>query len=349
MLPTQQPVLRRFWYPVMPTGRLDAGPQPFTLLGEAIVVWRKPDGGLAAIADRCCHRTAKLSLGYLEGGNIVCGYHGWTFDGTGKCVRIPQRENPENTGRIAVDGYKAVERYGHVWVALGEPLCALPQIPEAEEAGFRRIDQFYEEWAIGALRLMENSFDVAHPAFVHRSTFGDTSRPLPPVMPTVVEGPWGFDYFVESEVSVRGSDAADTLKVAEGTTTRRRTNSWYMPFVRRLGITYPNGLRHTIVTAATPMTDDRTMLVQFCFRNDTEEMASTEQVIAFDRKIIEEDRRILEGCSYDVPLAVVDGEEFHMPSDRPGLAMRRKLRELLEAHGEQETRATPSPAPIAAE
>jgi phenylpropionate dioxygenase-like ring-hydroxylating dioxygenase large terminal subunit len=343
MLPTRQKVLRRFWYPVLRASHLDAGPQPFTLLGEAIVVWRKPDGTPAAIADRCCHRTAKLSLGYLDpGGNIVCGYHGWTFDGTGKCVRIPQRENPEATGRIAVEGYRAVERYGHIWVALDEPLCDLPRIPEAEEPGFRRIDQFHEEWAIGALRLMENSFDVAHPAFVHRSTFGDTSRPLPPTMPTVVEGEWGFDYFVESEVSVRGSEAANTLKVAEGTTTRRRTNTWYMPFVRRLGISYPSGLRHTIVTAATPIADDRTMLVQFCFRNDTEEMVSTEQVIAFDRKIVDEDRLVLEGCAYDVPLAVVDGEEFHMPSDRPGLVMRRKLLDLLEAHGEREQRAHPT-------
>jgi phenylpropionate dioxygenase-like ring-hydroxylating dioxygenase large terminal subunit len=348
MLPTRQKVLRRFWYPILRASHLDAGPQPFTLLGEAIVVWRKPNGTPAAIADRCCHRTAKLSLGYLDpGGNIVCGYHGWTFDCTGKCVRIPQRENPEATGRIAVEGYRAVERYGHIWVALDEPLCDLPRIPEAEESGFRRVDQFHEEWAIGALRLMENSFDVAHPAFVHRSTFGDASRPLPPTMPTVVEGDWGFDYFVESEVSVRGSEAADTLKVAEGTTTRRRTNTWYMPFVRRLGISYPNGLRHTIVTAATPIADDRTMLVQFCFRNDTEEMVSSEQVIAFDRKIVDEDRLVLEGCAYDVPLAVVDGEEFHMPSDRPGLVMRRKLLDLLAAHGEREQRA--NPASVAAE
>jgi len=342
MLPTRQKVLRRFWYPVLRAGDLDKGPQPFTLLGEAIVVWRRPDGTPAAIADRCCHRTAKLSLGTLDpGGNIVCGYHGWTFDGTGKCVRIPQRENPQATGRVAVEGFRAAERYGHIWVALDEPLCDLPRIPEAEEPGFRRVDQFHEEWAIGALRLMENSFDVAHPAFVHRSTFGDISRPLPPTLPIVVENDWGFDYFVESDVAVRGAEAADTLKVAEGTTTRRRTNTWYMPFVRRLGIAYPNGLRHTIVTAATPIADDRTMLVQFCFRNDTEETVSSEQVIAFDRKIIDEDRRILEGCAWDVPLAVVDGEEFHMPSDRPGLAMRRKLLALLEAHGEREQRAAP--------
>jgi phenylpropionate dioxygenase-like ring-hydroxylating dioxygenase large terminal subunit len=339
MLPTRQPILRRFWYPVLRAAHLEKGPQPFRLLGEDIVVWRKPDGTLAAIADRCPHRSAKLSLGYLdETGNIVCGYHGWTFDCSGKCVRIPQRENPTATGKIAVDGYRVEERYGHIWVAMGEPLTPLPEIPEAKEPGFRRVDQFYEEWKIGALRLMENSFDIAHPAFVHRGTFGSTSRPLPAEMPKVTEHASGFDYYVESEVDVRGDDSADALKIAQGTTTRRRTNTWYMPFARRLGITYPNGLRHTIVTAATPIEDGRTMVIQFCFRNDTEAEVSTEQVIAFDRKIVDEDKVILEGCSYDVPLSVVDGEEFHMPSDKPGLVMRRRLRELLEAHGEVEIR-----------
>lgn len=41
MLVTQQPVLRRFWYAIMPMHQLDAGPQPFTLLGEKIVLWKK--------------------------------------------------------------------------------------------------------------------------------------------------------------------------------------------------------------------------------------------------------------------------------------------------------------------
>lgn len=38
MLVTQQAVLRRFWYALMPMSQLDAGPQPFTLLGEDLVL-----------------------------------------------------------------------------------------------------------------------------------------------------------------------------------------------------------------------------------------------------------------------------------------------------------------------
>lgn len=40
MLVTQQPVLRRFWYPVVPIAELSSkAPQPFQLLGQKIVLW----------------------------------------------------------------------------------------------------------------------------------------------------------------------------------------------------------------------------------------------------------------------------------------------------------------------
>src|ERR1700730_12582629 len=89
MLSTKQPVLRRFWYAVMPVDQLKDGPRPFTLLGEPIVLFLDAEGEPAALEDRCCHRTATLSKGSCRNGNIVCGYHGWEYDRTGKLVNIP--------------------------------------------------------------------------------------------------------------------------------------------------------------------------------------------------------------------------------------------------------------------
>ena len=57
-----------------------------------------------------------------------------------------------------------------------------------------------------------------------------------------------------------------------------------------------------------------------------------------DRAITFEDKAILESCEFDVPLAIVDDEELHMLSDRPGLVMRRKLSQLLKDYGETEQR-----------
>ncbi|MFY7781206.1 MAG: Rieske 2Fe-2S domain-containing protein, partial [Tagaea sp.] len=72
MLVTQQKVLRRFWYPVLPMEKLGEAPVPFTLLGQAIVIWKDETGAPAAAIDRCCHRTAKLSKGFCTGGRIAC-------------------------------------------------------------------------------------------------------------------------------------------------------------------------------------------------------------------------------------------------------------------------------------
>jgi hypothetical protein len=45
---------------------------------------------------------------------------------------------------------------------------------------------------------------------------------------------------------------------------------------------------------------------------------------------------ILAACDDDVPLSMTG--ELHMPTDRPGLEMRRLLAKLLTDHGEAEVR-----------
>ena len=90
MFNTRQPVLRNFWYAAVPVAQLDEGPKPFRILGQDIVLFLDATGEPAALEDRCCHRTAKLSKGWVRNGHIVCGYHGWEYDGSGKLVNIPQ-------------------------------------------------------------------------------------------------------------------------------------------------------------------------------------------------------------------------------------------------------------------
>ncbi|WPB56135.1 aromatic ring-hydroxylating dioxygenase subunit alpha [Xylophilus sp. GOD-11R] len=352
MLITRQTALRRFWYPVMPAAVLDdGGLHPFTLLGEPIVLWRAANGEPACLRDRCCHRTARLSLGFLEGDDVVCGYHGWTFSPEGRCVRVPQQ--PAGTpiaANACVPAYRVQERYGYVWVTLAapgqEPLADLPDLPQDADPAFRRIDEFHEEWGIGALRLMENSFDNAHVAYVHRATFGDVQDPRPNLYRITAQGKYGFEATTHYRVVVRGETAQRAIGSDEAETVREQTSAWFMPFVRRTGIRYPNGLAHVIVTCATPIDDRRSMILQWVYRNDTEQEASAASVIAFDRAVTLEDKAILESCDPDVPLAVVDGEELHMASDRPGLVMRGMFMSLLAEAGETEQRA-PSPwAPV---
>ena len=334
MLVTRQPVLRRFWYPVMPLELLEDGPKPFRLLGEDIVLWRTTDGRLVALEDRCCHRTAKLSAGWVSDSRITCGYHGWAYDETGRCVMVPQ--NPELARGRRVRRFHSQARYSYAWVALDEPLDAIPEFSEAGDPAFRVVPEFFEVWRCAGLRVMENSFDNAHIQFVHRNTFGDQKDPVP-APPSIVENAGGFE--MSADVKVWNNDQQKSnLKDSGHYTTRHLTSSWYRPFLRKLHIRYPSGLVHAIVTAATPIDDHHSQICQWAYRNDSEADAPAAGIIAFDRQVTLEDKAILESTDPDVPLSLDSGEEFHMPSDRPGMVMRRQLLALLAAHGETEAR-----------
>ena len=340
MLATKQKLLRRFWHAVMPVSHLDDGPKPFTLLGEPIVLWKDAEGRVSCLKDRCPHRTAKLSMGYVEGQGLTCGYHGWTFNVSGNCVRVPQSGSAKHINVPAYDvkSYHVEQRYGYLWVALDEPLTGIPELPEASMPGFRQVDEFYEPWNIGALRLMENSFDLAHVSFVHRASFGNVDEPSVDTNLDMHIHEFGFEYLSTFPVVVRGEIQQKAVGAADGPTLRTTRSNYYLPFARCLSITYPHGLTHAIVTIATPINDDNCMILQWAYRNDTEEQVPSEAVLAMDRQITIEDRAILESCDSDVPLAIRNREEANMASDRPGLVMRELLVDLLEKHGETESR-----------
>ncbi len=340
MLTTKQKVLRRFWYATHKLSELESGPKPFRLMGEDIVLFLDEAGEPAALQDRCCHRTAKLSKGWVNEGKIVCGYHGWTYDRSGILTGIPQFPANQPLPKVGVRAYHCEARYGYAWVCLDEPLQPIPVVPQENMTGFRRIHQFHEVWKSAPLRLMENSFDTAHLSFVHKGTFGQLDRPKPEKY-TLDETDWGF----EGEVIAPVNNPPHALRItgtADPETRRHMRSAWFMPFCRKLDIEYPSGIRHIIFNSATPI-DDGTMLVaQILFRNDTEADCSTQELIDWDAAIIEEDRGMLEATDPDAPLDLTMKAEAHMPSDRPGIIMRRKLLQLLKDHGEAEvTRATP--------
>jgi phenylpropionate dioxygenase-like ring-hydroxylating dioxygenase large terminal subunit len=329
MLVTQEPILQRFWYAVMPMHLLSREkPQPFELLGQKIALWLDGEGKPAVVRDRCCHRSAQLSKGVIIDGCLRCPYHGWSFDSHGVCVQVPQLENSSRIpASYKVQAYACAERYGYVWVCLDDtPLTPIPAIPEADDPTLRLIPQFYETWQCSGLRVMENSFDNAHFSFVHAASFGNQEQPAP--ASSSIQ-PLEFGLQVKAEVPVVNPPAQQkNLQLAEAMTTRYVESIWYMPFCRTLKITYPNGLMHLIFTAATPISDRASQIIQFCIRNDTEADAKAADIIAFDRQVTEEDRIVLESTDFDTPLE--KQLEQHMPSDQPGIIMRHKLAALLK-------------------
>jgi len=336
MLTTKQPIFKKFWHAVIPLSQLQDGPKPFRLLGEDLVLFLDAKGEPAALKDRCCHRTAKLSKGWSKNGHIQCGYHGWTYDRVGKVVDIPQWEEgkpiPE---QLRTTAYHCKGAYGYAWVALEDPIAEIPAMPEFADPKYRTIFQFYETWATSPMRALENSFDNSHFSFVHRATFGIASQPQPSKY-ELIENEQGF--YAETIIA-----AANPVKfhkvsgVSDEVTTRHMRNAYFLPFSRRLDIEYPSGIRHIIFNCFTPIDDGHIQLCQWLFRNDTEADCPAQMLIDFDEVITREDKDILESTNPD---AVIDakrlGIEFSMPSDRPGLMIRKHLMDLLTSANEKE-------------
>jgi phenylpropionate dioxygenase-like ring-hydroxylating dioxygenase large terminal subunit len=219
-------------------------------------------------------------------------------------------------------------------VALDDPLLPLLDAPEENNPAYRRVHQFDETWHTGALRLMENSFDTAHFAFVHKGTFGQGDQPKPKNF-VLNETDHGF----EAEATVPINNPPESHRITgstEPTTTRHFRNQWHLPFLRRLGLVYPSGLEHTIFTCATPIDDRRIQLIQWLYRNDSEADCPAALLNDWDTRVVLEDKRILESVDADAPVDVARRDEQNMLSDRPGMIMRKRLLELLRAHGEAE-------------
>ncbi|MBW4079801.1 aromatic ring-hydroxylating dioxygenase subunit alpha [Paenibacillus sp. S150] len=335
MLQTKQKALKSFYYPVMKVEALQDGPQSFKLMGQNIVLWLDDQNKPAAAIDRCCHRTSKLSKGWLREGCIVCPYHGWTFNRDGKCTWFPQSELEDPPKVYKIQGYRCEERYGYVWVALEEPVTGIPVFRYSDNPEFRKVEEFYEVIHCAALRLMENSFDVAHVNFVHKNTFGDIDNPIPPRV-SITPKEWGFEANMEIPVHNKLNQKVGALNMEEERTVRKQLSEWFMPFIRQTNITYPTGLIHSIVTCATPIDDATCQLVQFVYRNDREQDVPASSIIAFDRTVVDEDMEVLETTEINVSIDLTKKLENHMLSDQPGIMMRKMLLGLLNERGELE-------------
>src|SRR5215471_19764047 len=113
--------LRNAWYVAAWSDNLADGQLlSRTILKEPIVLFRKSDGHIAALQDRCPHRFAPLHMGKIVGGDRVqCPYHGLEFDSSGACVL-----NPHGTKNIPprarVGSYPVTEKHKAIWIWMGE-------------------------------------------------------------------------------------------------------------------------------------------------------------------------------------------------------------------------------------
>jgi phenylpropionate dioxygenase-like ring-hydroxylating dioxygenase large terminal subunit len=139
-----------------------------------IAIYRGEDGQVRALENRCAHRQLRLTTGVVKGNDIICQYHGWTYDGCGKCAEISHEIGQRKDAKvpdIRIQHFPAQEKYGLIWVFMGDPELAekteIPRIPQLEGDNpwkFIPIDiTINSHYSM----VLENVCDFNH-AFLHR-------------------------------------------------------------------------------------------------------------------------------------------------------------------------------------
>ncbi len=313
------------WYVVAESTDVDDAPLAVTLLGRDLVVWRSTSGNVVAAPDRCPHREAPLSQGTVHDGCVVCPYHGWKFGDEGRCVEVPSSGAGRPVPPAAhLPTVRATERYGLVWLCLGEPTTDIPFMAAEDDEAYRRINTGVDVWTTSATRMTDNFLDISHFPYVHIGTFGIAQNTdVPKIeMEQLDDDFFGYAY----EVDVRNEDGAAASGLDDAVITRRMSTGFHLPFTVRSTIHYETGLDHLILLCSTPIDDVTSYFTFVIWRNDDFTVPG-EEVIVFDRAIGAEDKLMLEKVKGVLPLD--QRATVSVQSDKPSVEWRRRLADLL--------------------
>jgi phenylpropionate dioxygenase-like ring-hydroxylating dioxygenase large terminal subunit len=183
-LTNAHPALAQFWHPVALSAEVGREPVAARLGGRGWALARL-GAGIAAFADACPHRRARLSAGQITGGTLQCTYHGWRFTSDGTCVEIPALEDTAVIPERAMlrRPAKVAEQHGIVWLAPEPPRAPIPELhPGVPLRGDGIATVFLPVLRVeaNAAMLIDNFLDEAHLPFVHAATIGGAGpEPIP--------------------------------------------------------------------------------------------------------------------------------------------------------------------------
>ncbi|MBO9375880.1 Rieske 2Fe-2S domain-containing protein [Sphingomonas histidinilytica] len=233
------------WFPLCRSSEVAPG----AVLGRnfldgRVAVYRTEDGTANVVSAYCPHNGADLSIGKVAGDRLVCAFHHWEFDRSGRCSATP-------TGDRIVEGmkvfrYPVQERFGLIWAFNGtEPLFDLPELGFPDEdlafhADIPSLDLLADPWV-----FMCNTSDFNHIEVVHGIDIqGDATS-------DINWHEFGYDYdlkgrfretgaAIEYKVGIRGSNIFYQMGSVNG--------RWFA-FLYPCGIHRPGTLRSYFVIA----------------------------------------------------------------------------------------------------
>jgi vanillate O-demethylase monooxygenase subunit len=165
--------LRNCWYMAAWSHEIGKTPMRRRLLGDPLALYRKSDGTIAALVDRCPHRFAPLSMGTRDGDSLVCPYHGLTFDAQGDCVHNPYSDQlPKGA---SVRAFPTCERDGIIWFWAGDVANAdtalIPDFSMLLIPGHGAPLLGYMAMAAPFEMGIDNLLDLSHIEWVHKGSF----------------------------------------------------------------------------------------------------------------------------------------------------------------------------------
>jgi phenylpropionate dioxygenase-like ring-hydroxylating dioxygenase large terminal subunit len=320
------PLLLNEWFAVAWTTSLPQFKlQPVRILGQDVVLWRSA-GGVHAWKDLCIHRGAKLSLGRIfqskNGECVACPYHGWEYNSAGACVRIPAHPDQVPPTRAHVESYSVREKYGLIWICLGNPVGDIPKFPEGDSLDFRLISAGPYAFHAQGPRIIENILDLAHLPIAHAGMLGD------PANAEIGE------YSVTT--SAEGIVARDIpLWQPDPDGTGRGANVHYTfwverPFTTRLAKKHPT--QHFAILGTVTPTNEENSLAWVVIAMDYAHDVPEKELREFQDKVAAQDIRIVNSQRPELlPLDLQS--ELHLRSDHIAIAYRRWLKQLGLRYG----------------
>lgn len=335
------------WYAVALNSSLGAErPLLVQLHGERFALWRDGHGRPAAVVDRCPHKGASLSAGFLKDGLISCGYHGWCFARDGQCQSIPAQCAGEAMPRRAhTQAVPCREGAGFLWIWWPRchenlmpaqedlpPLPAVGPIPELGDSNWRNLEG-QVEWRANWLRVLEAFMDLTHAPFVHTGSFGGMAPDqLMPEEQWVrddslyerVQAPRDRHYRADQERGLRGlfnSNQQAEVKAGDGGV--QHIQLW-LANVSLVRVVFGD-FQISLCTAHVPLEDGRTLNIWRHFRSFLRTPLADGNARGRVDRFMAEDQRMVETLSPLFP--DLDGrDDMLLASDSMTLGLRKLLR-----------------------
>ena len=251
------------WYFASPAASLNPGRvMGLVLAGAPIAIIRRPDRSLYAVRDICPHRGIPLSFGAVVGnGDIECPYHGWRFDGAGKCALIPSLVEGQEVdiARIGVKTYPVVEQQGLIWIFFGEADVHSPTLPPLVPDMPQGLPTMIESqtFACHMDHAVIGLMDPAHGPFVHAAWWWRSARSIHTKAKRFVPSLRGF-----TMASHTPSSNSGFYKILGGAKTTEI--SFQLPGIRVETIRAGSSIIN-ILTAVTPIDAKRTQVTSIFF------------------------------------------------------------------------------------